>query len=79
MLFIKGTLLAKDLKALLLKKAYMLWLSVRNTLRLISRSVPMPRSFLHASIPASHLAAVVVAWSVGIEVPPGPLAGIAPK
>lgn len=48
-------------------------------MRLISRSVPMPRSFLHASIPASHLAAVVVAWSVGIEVPPGPLAGIAPK
>ena len=39
----------------------------------------MPRSFLHAMIPASHLAAIVVAWGVGIEVPPGLSAGIAPK
>jgi len=37
------------------------------------------RSFLHALIPASLLAAVVVAWGVGIEVPPGRSAGIAPK
>jgi hypothetical protein len=39
----------------------------------------VPRSFVHALIPASRLAAIVVAWSVGIEVPPGPRAGIAPK
>jgi hypothetical protein len=39
----------------------------------------VPRSFFHALIPASHSAAIVVAWSVGIEVPPGRMAGIAPK
>jgi hypothetical protein len=39
----------------------------------------VPRSFSHALISASHLAAIVVAWGIGIEVPPGRSAGIAPK
>jgi hypothetical protein len=30
-------------------------------------------------MPASTLAALVVAWSVGIEVPPGLPAGVAPE
>jgi hypothetical protein len=30
-------------------------------------------------IPASFTAAIVVAWGVGIEVPPGLTAGVAPK
>jgi hypothetical protein len=37
------------------------------------------RSPFHAPIPASLLAAIVVAWGVGIEVPPGRSAGIAPN
>jgi hypothetical protein len=37
------------------------------------------RSHLHVPISASLAAAIVVAWGVGIEVPPGLTAGVAPK